>query len=59
MYMTERSKWQLAKLLPPRLQQYFATRDPVAAAAYYFALLLFALAPSVVERRNGELHSKV
>jgi len=41
------------------LEQYFATRDPVAGAAYYFALLLFALAPSVAERCNGDLHSNV
>lgn len=32
------------------LRQYFATRDPVAGTAYYFALLLFALAPLAVER---------
>ena len=32
------------------LQQYFATRDPVAAAVYYSALAVFALAPLCVHR---------
>lgn len=32
------------------LQQYFATRDPVAGSVYYVALLVFALAPGMVER---------
>lgn len=40
------------------LQQYFATRDPVAGAAYYFALLLFAIAPLVVERSRVAPESK-
>ncbi len=34
------------------LQQYFATRDPVAAAVYYLALVVFALAPAIVKRTN-------
>ncbi len=32
------------------LQQYFATRDPVAGAVYYSALVVFALAPLCVQR---------
>lgn len=32
------------------LTDYFATRDPVSGAAYYFALLLFALFPLLVPR---------
>lgn len=32
------------------LQQYFATRDPVAESVYYSALLVFALAPLCVQR---------
>ena len=35
------------------LRQYFATLDPVAGPVYYFSLLLFALAPSLVERKSG------
>jgi hypothetical protein len=31
------------------LQQYFATRDPVAGTVYYLALVVFALAPAIVE----------
>lgn len=34
------------------LQQYFATRDPVSGTAYYFALLLFAIAPLLVGRHR-------
>jgi type IV secretory pathway TrbD component len=33
------------------LSQYFATRDPVAATAYYIALGFFALMPMVVGRK--------
>lgn len=34
------------------LSQYFATRDPVSGSAYYFALLLFAIAPLAVDRSS-------
>lgn len=37
------------------LSQYFATRDPVSASAYYFALLLFAIAPMLVARHNANI----
>jgi hypothetical protein len=33
------------------LAEYFATRDPVAAAAYYLSLFLFAAMPILVARR--------
>ena len=33
------------------LAEYFATRDPVAAAAYYLSLFLFAAMPVWVARR--------
>lgn len=35
------------------LRQYFAILDPVAGPVYYFSLLLFALAPVLVERKSG------
>lgn len=35
------------------LSQYFATRDPVSGSAYYFALLLFAIAPALVARNEN------
>ena len=35
------------------LSSYFATRDPVTAAAYYIALLIFAAMPIVVGRANN------
>lgn len=34
------------------IQQYFATRDPVAAAVYYLALVLFSAAPVMVCRQQ-------
>ncbi len=33
------------------LREYFESRDPIAAGAYYLALLLFALMPLLVRRR--------
>lgn len=33
------------------VSQYFATRDPVSGAAYYIALVIFALMPVFVARR--------
>lgn len=35
------------------VQQYLATRDPVGATVYYLSLLLFALAPAIVERKDA------
>lgn len=35
------------------LREYFATLDPVAGPVYYVSLLLFALAPILVERKSG------
>ena len=37
------------------LASYFATRDPVTAAAYYIALLIFAAMPTLVGRAKNEL----
>jgi hypothetical protein len=40
-------------VLPVRgltIGEYFATRDPVGAGAYYFALAMFALMPAFVQR---------
>jgi hypothetical protein len=34
------------------IQQYFATRDPLATAVYYLLLLIFALMPRFVVRCN-------
>ena len=36
------------------LRKYFATRDPVAGTVYYLALVVFALAPVMVEPGNGD-----
>jgi hypothetical protein len=35
------------------LRQYFATLDPISGTAYYVSLLLFALAPIVIERKSA------
>ena len=37
------------------LSSYFASRDPVTAAAYYIALLIFAVMPTSVGRAKNEL----
>ncbi len=36
------------------IEQYFATRDPISGAAYYLSLLLFALFPSLLDRRRTD-----
>jgi type IV secretory pathway TrbD component len=41
------------------LQQYFATRDPVASAAYYVALLLFAAMPLWVGRDQQTIADQI
>jgi hypothetical protein len=40
------------------IRQYIATRDPVAAAAYYTSLVLFALFPLVLIRAKDRNHSR-
>jgi hypothetical protein len=47
---------EFALVLPLRgltLEEYFATRDPVAGAAYYAAVLLMVLMPLAVRRSPG------
>lgn len=44
------AEFVLMKLRGMSLREYFATRDPVASSVYYFALLLFAMAPILVRR---------
>jgi uncharacterized membrane protein (DUF4010 family) len=44
---------EFALVLPLRgltLEEYFATRDPVAGAAYYLAVLLLVVMPLLVDR---------
>jgi hypothetical protein len=35
------------------LREYFATLDPLSGAAYYLALLVYAVAPLFVERKHN------
>lgn len=35
------------------LQQYFGARDPVSGTVYYLSLVVFALAPLMVERKTA------
>ena len=43
--------WVILFVREISLAEYFATRDPVAAAAYYLSLFLFAAMPFWVARR--------
>jgi hypothetical protein len=47
---------EFALVLPLRgltLEEYFATRDPVAGAAYYLAVALMVVMPLLVNRSAG------